>query len=164
MRPSRPVDLGDFYELWIGMFQSTILGSIPYVNVDIAHKAFPSSISIIEIIKNSSSYRGDVVNLNKPLDSAIINNVTTHLKGLDIGYNMPGGTGVKAYKFSRLTEPATKLKFSIDNKETTVEQYFASRNFQLKYPNLPCISTANKSFFPVELCHVIGGQVRSMEK
>lgn len=84
------------------------------------------------------------------------------MRGLDIGYNMPGGTGTKAYKFARLTDPAATLKFPIDGKETTVENYFAKRGHRLKYPNLPCVSTVGKSFFPVEMCYVIGGQVKSV--
>lgn len=161
MRPDKPVDLGDFYELWIGMFQSTILGRIPYVNVDIAHKAFPSRTDLIELIKQigyDHRSRRDV-NLNQPLDFNVLNNLSNHLRGLDIGYIMPGGAGTKAYKFNSLTEPASTLKFMLDNKETTVEKYFANRGHALRFPKLPCISTSGKSFFPVELCYVIGGQV-----
>lgn len=145
------------------MFQSTILGRIPYVNVDIAHKAFPSRTELIELIKTvgyDHRSRRDV-NLSAPLDYNVITNLSNHLRGLDIGYNMPGGTGTKAYKFARLTEPAATLKFPIEGKETTVENYFAQRGHRLKYPKLPCVSTVGKSFFPVELCYVIGGQVKS---
>lgn len=162
MRPEKQIDLGDFYEMWIGMFQSTILGRIPYVNVDVAHKAFPSRTELIDLIKKIGydfRTRRDV-NLNAPLDYTVINNLTTHLKGLDIGYVMPGGAGTKAYKFARLTEPANKVKFTIEGVETTVERYFQERGHRLRYPQLPCISTAGKSFFPVELCYVIGGQVK----
>lgn len=130
------------------------------MNVDIAHKAFPRRTELIELIKQigyNFRERRDV-NLNNELDYQTINNVTNHLKGLEIGYNMPGG-GTRAYKFAGLTEAASKLKFSMEGKTVTVEQYFRSRNHQLRYPNLPCVSTPNKTFFPVELCFVIGGQV-----
>lgn len=165
MRPDRPVDLGDFYELWIGMFQSTILGSIPYVNVDIAHKAFPRRTGLIELINElGRDFRTrSGPNLNAQLDYNVINNVTNHLKGLDIGYDMPGG-GIKAYKFAGLTEPARKLTFKMDERDITVEKYFENRGHRLKYPNLPCIKTVGKSFFPVELCFVIGGQVKLIAK
>lgn len=161
MRPPNPVDLGDFYELWIGMFQSTILGRIPYVNVDIAHKAFPKRTELIELIKEVcyDHRQRRPVDLSRQLDYGAITNVTNHLKGLDIGYNLPGGAGTKSYKFARLTEPAERLTFSHDGKEITVAQYFQSRGHRLNFPNLPCISTVGRSYFPVELCFVIGGQV-----
>lgn len=161
MRPPNPVDLGDFYELWIGMFQSTILGRIPYVNVDIAHKAFPKRTELLDLIKEAGyDHRSRrPVDLTRPLDFNAIQNVTNHLRGLDIGYNMPGGAGAKSYKFARLTEPASRLTFSQDGRDITVAKYFENRGHRLRYPDLPCIATVGRSFFPVELCFVIGGQV-----
>lgn len=162
MRPKNPVNLTGFFELWLGLFQSTILGRIPYVNVDISHKAFPTEATLIAVIEEvCADYRSrGRVNLNAALDYNATSNLTNHLRGLDIGYKMPGSGVTKAYKFHSLKDPASKQTFDLDGKKVTVEQYFRSRGHPLKYPHLPCISTMNNAFFPVEFCFVIGGQVQ----
>lgn len=156
MRPDKPVDLGDNYELWTGMFQSTILGQIPYVNIDIAHKAFPIQTNLIELI--------EVLHLNvdlaKPLGVIMKKALSDHLKGLDIGYNMPGARTM-VFKFAGLTESAANQTFRMeDGKDITVEKYYSEKyKHRLSYPQMPCISNMRRSYFPLELCHVIGGQV-----
>lgn len=168
-RPSgRPKDLGDFYELWTGLFQSTILGRIPYVNVDVAHKAFPTPMPLIEIMgalkrqmdEANSRYRGG--NQNAP---SLSEQLQRHLKGLRIVYEMSGNAGVvsyKSYKFLSLGQQPAKEFFTVDGQETSVLEYFANKGVEIKYPQYPCIKAGNSLrsiALPPEFCHIPAGQV-----
>lgn len=168
-KPTRKFDLGDFYELWSGIFQSTILGAIPYVNVDIAHKAFPMEIGIIDLITGIGLQNRDrrPADLNRELDGGVMSKLRSHLKGLRIAYRMPGNVAsTRVYKFADLEASAATFKFLHENKQITVQQYFAMKyNCTIRYPHMPCIKVGNnlKSFtLPAELCSVVGGQVRSL--
>lgn len=160
----KPYDLGDFYELWTGLFQSTVLGHIPYVNVDVAHKAFPSAMRIIDLIKgmyaNSRNARGDI---NSPLDRNVSEQLQQHLRGLRIIYCLPGNeASEKGYKFLGLANVPAEEIFQSDGQNISVSDYFASRNCKLQYPNLPCLkvgSSLKSISLPIEWCRIPGGQV-----
>lgn len=157
------VDLGDFYELWTGLFQSTLLGSIPYVNVDIAHKAFPSQMRIVDIIRGLGGRQGPT-NLNQEMDRYSLLDLEKHLKGLRIGYNMPGA-GVKSYKYLDLSKPAFQNVFESDGQKITVQEYYRRRNAPLQFPKLPCLhvgSAIRNICLPVELCFILPGQVSAI--
>lgn len=156
----RPYDLGDNYELWGGIFQSTVLGSVPYVNVDVAHKAFPSPIKIIDLIKDL----GRDQNLNGPLDNMVSSKMRAHLKGLQIRYVLPGNEGsVMVRKFLDLDASAANCRFNHEGTEVTVQSYYNTKyRYRIQYPNLPCIKVGSeiRSFsLPAELCSVQAGQV-----
>lgn len=169
-RPAgRPKDLGDFYELWTGLFQSTILGRIPYVNVDVAHKAFPTPLSLIEImgqlLKQSSNPDNRYRNPNA---GSLSDQLQKHLKGLRIVYKMPERDGVisyKSYKFLALGQPPASEYFPVDGQRTSVLDYFANKGVQLRHPEYPCMkvgSAVNSIALPPEFCHVPAGQVSSL--
>lgn len=160
----RPFNLGDFYELWTGLFQSTVLGSIPYVNVDVAHKAFPQAIDIVPLIegmyRDNRYARGDI---NSPLDRSVADQLQQHLRGLRIIYKMPGGdASEKGYKFMGLGNIPGAEMFTSDGKKLSVLEYFKSRNYNIKFPNLPCLkvgSSIKSILLPAELCRIPPGQV-----
>lgn len=156
MRPNQRFDLGDCYELWTGMFQSTVLGFKPYLNVDIAHKAFPSPMNIIDIVKTFRN--GDP---SRELDRYAENDLKTILRGLTISYALPG-VPPKQYKFNDLKPPPGKLKFKTEDRvEMTITQYMQSRKYQIKFPNMPCLhigNTVRTIYVPAELCSIAPNQ------
>lgn len=155
--PSPKVDLGDGYELWHGLFQSAILGDRAYLNVDVAHKGFPSEVSIIDIIKG---FRYDN-NPDREMSESSIRNLTERLKGLNIIYQLPS-TGRSLYRFNGLKGSSrTQTFFMEDKTEMTVEKYFATKNIKLKYPLLPCVWVGNRVrniYLPSEFCKIQEGQ------
>lgn len=121
--PVQPYSLGDNYELWTGLFQSTILGARPYLNVDIAHKAFPSPMNVIEIIK--SFRNGDT---SRALDNRTAEELRTHLKGLRITYATPGqAASTKCYKFMDLALPPGQVIFLF----ISLAFFFPKHNFHI---------------------------------
>lgn len=42
--------LGDGMEMYYGFYQSAIVGWKPFLNVDVAHKAFPQAMRVIDLI------------------------------------------------------------------------------------------------------------------
>lgn len=98
LRPSgKRFDLGDFFELWLGLFQSTVLGDVPYLNVDVSHKAFPRAYAnLVDSVQDAGGY------VNNQLDPRLQDSLSTHLRGMDICYNMPGNAGRKMHKFIKL--------------------------------------------------------------
>lgn len=162
MRPERQVVLGSGYELWTGLFQSAVLGSRPYLNVDIAHKAFPLPMNLVKVFE---MFRVDPT---RDLDYRARDDVISHLKGLRITYEMPGqNTSTKCYKFTDLGRSPTETKFKNEaGVEQTVYDYFRTvRKYTIKYPKLPCITVGNTIrtiALPAELCSVSANQVRSL--
>lgn len=55
-RPDHQFKLGDGCVLYHGFYQAAILGWKPFVNVDVAHKAFPSALNIIDLIAEMFNY------------------------------------------------------------------------------------------------------------
>lgn len=159
-RPDRPYNLGDFYELWTGLFQSTVLGRIPYVNVDVAHKAFPQPLHVMDVI--AGSCRGGLTE-STTLDNWVTTILLKHLKGLRVIYKMPGSdASKKSYKFLDLAHNSKQEMFVSDGRTISVYDYFRSRNYTIKYPKLPCLkvgSSLRSISLPPELCEIPPGQV-----
>lgn len=158
MRPTQHYDLGDNYELWTGLYQATVLGSRPYLNVDIAHKAFPSKIAVIDVLNPRVDLRRDL----EPRDR---NALKTHLNGLMIQYSMPGhDASSRSYKFLDLNQNSKLHKFKNDQDQRmyTIEEYFRSRNVTIKYPLLPTLKLGNavkNITVPMEFCSIAPNQV-----
>lgn len=159
----RPAYLGDYFELWYGLFQSTVLGYQPYLNVDIAHKAFPkryaSLVNLLDDIKNESRFNRD--------DRALYEEMRKHLKGLDLIYVTPGNADQrKVYKFLDLDGKPSEVRFADSSNEgrmITVAEYFRERNFPIRNPNLPCVkigSSIRSISVPMEHCELPNSQVR----
>lgn len=158
----RPEYLGDYFELWLGLFQSTVLGYQPYLNVDIAHKAFPkrynSLVDLVEDIKRESRNVRD--------DRGLYEELRKHLKGLDLIYVTPGNASQKrVYKFLDLDKKPNEVRFKDDQnggKETTVAEYFQQRKFLIRRPDLPCVKIGNSIrpiIVPMEHCELPSTQV-----
>ncbi|CAI5528625.1 unnamed protein product, partial [Closterium sp. Naga37s-1] len=69
----------------------------------------------------------------------------------------------RRYRIQGLTrEPAHALTFTIEGEgETSLVAYFRSAyGYTIRHPNLPCVMAGGggKSFLPMEVCHIIGGQ------
>lgn len=160
MRPSRKFDLGDNYELWTGLYQATVLGSRPYLNVDVAHKAFPSQDNVIDILANMRN-----VDLKRPLQQQTQYALQSHLNGLMINYATPGNDASRrSYKFLGFNPDARTFKFKSDqdNKQYTIVDYFRSRGVNIQYPFLPTLKLGNSVkniTVPMEFCSIAGNQV-----
>uniref|UniRef100_A0A182Q0K1 Argonaute 2 n=1 Tax=Anopheles farauti TaxID=69004 RepID=A0A182Q0K1_9DIPT len=155
-RENARIDLGKSHELWYGLFQSAILGSRPYLNVDVSHKAFPCAGPVLSVIQNLN--RGSV----DQLSAWVVNDLHSFLKGMDVEYKSPSGA-VKRMRCNGLRDPANQQMFKLDDgTRLSVADYFAKRlNFCLRYPNLPVLhvgSTVRSVFVPAELCTIPPGQ------
>lgn len=155
--------LGDFYELWLGLFQSVVLGNIPYLNVDVNHKAFPKRYeSVIDMLRDMENDLNMQINPNQPLDRYVTAALEKHLGGLEICYQGPGSKRI--YKFMKLVNNAENERFTTENGEQkSILQYFRETNRNIRYPKLPCIRLGNtiKSIIvPMELCSIPDTQVK----
>lgn len=119
--------LGDFSELWLGLFQSLCLGQMPFLNVDVNHKAFPKYYSsLIDLLQdlerdenkkpnNFRSNRTIRIDLNQPLEYWVIDALKQHLSGLDICYTIPGTSNKRIHKFIRVEREPAQAKFEQNN-------------------------------------------------
>ncbi|XP_073836004.1 protein argonaute-2-like isoform X2 [Musca autumnalis] len=157
-KPSNPFDLEDGYEAWTGLFQAVILGEQPFLNVDISHKSFPRECTLLDYLYNQR------IPLDQPLGNYQYRDVERYLRGIDIVYKPPESfeSFDKKYKVLGIGDPASRLKFKNDDgAEMTVAAYFASKGYQLKYPNLNCLkvgSSVRSISLPMELCSIAEGQ------
>lgn len=158
----RPQYLGDCFELWYGLFQATVLGDIPYLNVDILHKAFPkrydSLVDLLNDIERECSRNRFPVNA--------FDKMKQHLNGLDVIYTAPW-TGVrKIYKFMEFGEKPEKHFFKDDtNQSISVANYFQSRNYSIRYRDYPCVILGIRRIaVPMECCSLSDRQVFSYKK
>jgi eukaryotic translation initiation factor 2C len=159
------VDLGEGMELWKGFFQSPVMGWKPYLNIDVAHKGFPKCQPLINFITNELN-----CNINSELDQRAYSALSSYVKGLKIDFMVPNQPNTKrSYKVVGLLDNATRFRFEMEDpargKQTlNVVQYFRiTRNYVIKYPNLPCLHVGNvnkKTAIPIELCIVQKGQLR----
>lgn len=157
--PDRPIDLTEGMELWLGLFQSAVLGRKSlYLNVDVAHKAFPSAISLLQVLKNFTR-DGRVPNV---VDEYVGKTLHEYLKMLSIGYRV-GDQPVKTFGYNGLVKPASEATFvDDDGKKMTVQQYFERvKGIRLQYPNHPCLHVGSKVrniYLPLEFCEIPAGQ------
>lgn len=162
--PERQLSLGDDMELWLGLFQSAIMGRKSlYLNVDVAHKAFPSAVPVLVLLKNIG--RGNLPrNLEDRQDSWKKAELENHLKMLSIGYRLNPNEPMKTYGFNKLVESANKALFVDDSTNTkmSVREYFERvKGKRLQYPDLPCLHVGSKIrtiYLPMEFCEIPAGQ------
>nr|XP_032291135.1 protein argonaute-2 isoform X3 [Drosophila virilis] len=153
-------DLGDGYEALVGLYQSFVLGDRPFVNVDVSHKSFPIAMSMIEYLERYG--------LQSAITPATTLNNTLRLipfiKGINVVYEPPKcfGSAPRVYKVNGLSEkPANEQKFELEGEVKTVDQYFRSRNYTLRFPKLQCLHVGPPSkyiYLPMELCRIEEGQ------
>lgn len=152
--------LGDCYELWLGLFQSMVLGDVPFLNVDVNHKAFPKRYpSLIELLRDMEREFDPARGLDQFLENAL----RRHLAGLEIRYNKPNDMAM-IYKFMDIVGPPGNVRFTLENgQQKTILQYFKDTGRTIRYEKLPCIKLGNtikNITVPMELCAIPDTQVR----
>lgn len=175
--------MGDFYELWLGLFQSLVLGEMPLLNVDVNHKAFPKAYkSLIDLLKDYETdenirlermqrNRQQVfkIDLNKELDANIKDMLKRHLSGLDICYTIPGTENKSIYKFMGFGRKPEEIPvYFSDGRKINVLKFFQNSKRTVQYPQLPCVQLPNikigneikERFVPMEFCSIPSKQVR----
>lgn len=152
MIPQSQMPLGEGLELWYGLFQSVVMGQKSmYLNVDVSHKAFPSQVNLIELLRGMN--RGQ---LPRGGDPYAFRNLEDHLKMLDVTYDK------KTYRFmGMMREPANEF-FEMEKNgkkvKMSVLQYLQSeKGIRLQHPDLPCLKLG-RAVVPLELCSIPGGQ------
>lgn len=154
--PSKPEDIGANHELWYGLFQSALLGSKPFLNIDVSHKAFPRGGPVLDVV---ASFNRSVVPTT--LNEWGARDVHDYLKGMEVVYTGPDGVG-KTYKYNSLKGPASSQIFKLeDGTETTVAAYLQKKGYRLKFPDLPVMhvgSTIRNIMVPMEMCAIPPGQ------
>lgn len=160
-RPQRPLSLGDGMELYHGFYQSAILGWKPFLNVDVAHKAFPKCLNLIDLIfELCPNFK-----IETPMYREDTDVVSRFLRTLKIQYEIPGNAASRrVWRINGLREAATKERFkNEDNQEMTVHEYFTNvKHHRLRYPHLPCLWVGSRDrniLLPMELCTLVEGQV-----
>ncbi|XP_030760165.1 protein argonaute-2-like isoform X2 [Sitophilus oryzae] len=167
IKPPRIIDLGQGMEMYNGFYQSAIRGWKPLLNVDVAHKAFPKNILVIDSLADLlSDFRTTVTRDQlRQLSSWQEETLRKFITTLRIQYEIPGHPGSKkSYRVNGLGESADKAQFNHEGKRMTVAQYFKEiKNYNLRYPQLPTlhvgsIQRPDKILLPLELCTVLEGQ------
>ncbi|KAG6450694.1 hypothetical protein O3G_MSEX006730 [Manduca sexta] len=173
MRPRNPKDLGDGLEMWTGLFQSAIFTSLPFVNIDVAHKGFPKQQPLMQAI--AADFRLDV---NRPLDYQKGFGVISFLefiKGLKVVARLIGGPDVRTREFicNGIAATPDKQEFTFTDNESnqnitmTVGDYFRlKKGYKIQYPNMNCMWVGPKDkgiYFPMELLEVAYGQARNKQ-
>ncbi|XP_012168271.2 protein argonaute-2 isoform X1 [Bombus terrestris] len=165
--PGRVISLTNGLNLWFGVFQSAIVGSRAYLNVDVAHKGFPKEQSVIDLMKElcQNPRTGVVLEQLTPRDIKYNRDkITRFLKGLKVQYELQDQPASKRiYVVNGLVDCARENRFTLkDGSTSTVEQYFLQmKKYRIKYPELPCLwvgSKNSKIHVPAELCTIIAGQ------
>lgn len=162
--PSEPrLDLGDHFDLWLGLFQSVVLGNRVLLNVDITHKGFPkrydSLAELWDIINESEQ------NAYRPKGPK--NVMAEHLNGLNIIYNQPGHPRTKKmYKFRGIHVKPHEANFVNNNvNRKTIEDYFRQQypDFPIRHRDLLCIQLGQtgRVLVPMDFCAISDRQVNS---
>lgn len=138
-----------------------VLGNVPYLNVDVNHKAFPKRYeSLIDLFKDMENDLRMRIDPSRPLDRDVCRALEKHLGGLEICYNGPKKV---VYKFMRMQAPPGQLMFTLENgQQKSVLQYFRETNRQIRYPEMPCIrigNTIKNIDVPMEYCTIPDSQV-----
>lgn len=155
-----PLDLGEGMELWLGLFQSAVLGRKSlYLNVDVAHKAFPSAIRVLDVLASFDRDRRIPSRLSEWQEKQL----NEYLKMLSIGYRTNPSEPYKTFGYNGLKQSARDALFvDSDGTKMSVLQYFErKKGIKLNYPELPCLWVGSKVrnvYLPLELCIIPAGQ------
>lgn len=155
-------------EMYYGFFQSAIRGWKPLLNVDVAHKAFPQGLEVLDLICDLGSdnrYRMERHQIPTRLGGLALK-MEKFLKTLKIKYEIPNQPSSKRiYRVNGLGEAAANAKFKQeDGTVLTVADYFArQKRIQLRYPQLPTLWVGSrdrtpKILLPIEFCSIESGQ------
>ncbi|XP_017765394.1 PREDICTED: protein argonaute-2 [Eufriesea mexicana] len=164
----RVVSLSNGLDLWVGLFQSVVIGSKPYLNIDVAHKGFPTPQPVIDLMKELCK-NPRAREESRTITPADVNHnfdkITNFLKGLKIQYELPEQpTSKRTYRVNGLVPCARENRFTLEDQTVcTVEEYFLQKKrYKIKYPDLPCLWVGSRNsniHLPAELCTIVAGQV-----
>ncbi|XP_043502637.1 protein argonaute-2-like [Polistes fuscatus] len=157
-------DLTGGMEAWTGQFQSAILGWKPLLNIDVAHKGFPTSQNVIDVIKQFCSNCDG--NISPKIISLNQKKINIYLDKLKVHYEIPNVPTSRRTHIARglIDESPKTCRFSrSDGTSCTVEEYFRyDKRYIIKYPDWPCLwigAPEKKIYVPPELCVIVPGQV-----
>lgn len=78
---NQTLSLGEGMEMYYGFYQSAIVGWKPFLNVDVAHKAFPQSMKVTDLIMELCRLRNeDMQQPLKPYDFEVVQKFIRNLK------------------------------------------------------------------------------------
>lgn len=136
----------DNYEMYIGLFQSFVMGERPYLNVDVSHKAFPSGADNLEPLFRDYQNIHDILN------------------GLNLVYTSPMTGEKKSFKYNGIRGPSDRETFTDEqdnNRRKTIAQYFQEKGRPLQKPQAPCIHIGPPTrniLIPMEFLSIPSGQ------
>lgn len=141
-----------------------VLGDVPFLNVDVNHKAFPKRYpTLIDLLKDIDNR----IDLNRALDRNVEYALRQHLKSLEIVYNKPHDKAM-IYKFMDIVGNPANVRFTLENgQQKTILQYFQETGRPIAHPNLPCIKLGNtikNITVPFEMCGIPDTQVSEQTK
>ncbi|XP_034237385.1 protein argonaute-2-like [Thrips palmi] len=158
----RPLNLGSGMELWLGFFQSFIMGHKPYINIDVAHKGFPMERPLLDILQE---FAPNAKSPSEALQNQYTkSNFEKFIKGLKVEYKIPRiDSSKRTYRVNGLRKNAFDERFELaDGRKMCIGEYFEKeKQYKLRFPGLPCIHVGPREkdiLVPMELCLLIGGQ------
>ncbi|XP_025603016.2 protein argonaute-2-like isoform X2 [Athalia rosae] len=155
------VDLGNGLELWVGMFQSAIIGWKPFLNIDVAHKGFPKAQNLIDFMKEflqRRQFTADEVNYAKP-------SIVKQLRGLKVLYEIPDlPTSKRTHRINDLMGNSVDTIFTLDNgqKISIFDYFLKEKKYRIKHQYMPVVWVGGRNrqiYVPAELCTIVPGQV-----
>lgn len=168
------LDLGEGMEMYYGFYQSAIRGWKPFLNVDVAHKAFPKGIQVTEALIELFSdrfNRFDRGDLYRPLNNINRAKFEKFIKTLRVIYEIPKQSNSRrVYRVNGIEECARSKTFEMEDNgrvtTITIQHYYERhKGYRLEFPDLPTLwvgSMARKQnpiLVPLELCKLEEGQV-----
>ncbi|XP_065346670.1 protein argonaute-2-like [Cloeon dipterum] len=178
--PRDPIDLGDGFDLWHGVFQSASIGdNMLLLNVDVAHKGFPREQSVRDLVAdlgtNNKWNRRQRYNPEREYQygsrhsGKIDGQLRNYLKGLKVEYKIPHlANSKRVYRVNDVVQAPSRQRFYLDTpngqkRQVTVAEYYKTeKRYEIRHPHWPCLHVGSKDrniFVPMELCKVMPKQV-----
>ena len=128
----------------------------------VAHTAFPKSLNLKDYLYIKYDEKQKNPRFKKLNFEEYHKILLKFLRGLKVVYQIPGNQASKrVLTIVAFGQLPSKNMFNItvdgQDKMISVEQYFAIKNYTIKFPNLPTVQVRPKErniFLPVEVCIV----------
>ena len=154
------IPLGEGMEMYYGFYQSAIRGWKPLLNVDVAHKAFPKALELLDLIcELGSDYRFTMErkDLRGRIHDNVLKSVEKFIKQLKVKYEIKGQSSSKRiYRVNGFGDSPSQARFKLeDGTTTTVEKYFevlTKININMNVNSIVCrfrMSNASNSLTPI---------------
>uniref|UniRef100_A0A0K0DSJ6 Piwi domain-containing protein n=1 Tax=Strongyloides stercoralis TaxID=6248 RepID=A0A0K0DSJ6_STRER len=157
-------------QIWSGLCFSISLGprGLPILNINQSFGVFPKlTLTAIDFYCEANGVQRNTLKLEKmTMNENQRARMTALLKGLNLSVDYNKSREFTIY--SVIDKIASKTVIEIDDKKTTIPNYFKERyNIQLKYPDLPLIQMnpeAAKIYIPMELVKISDKPQRLKQK